>query len=44
MLVVHDGVVGAECVIGESFKGLTCPCGDVGMTVVVRPIYLGLDG
>ena len=33
-----------EGVIKERVKAPTCPCGDVGMTVVVCAIYVGLDG
>ena len=39
-----DGVVHIKCVINERVKALTCLCGDAGMTGVIGPIYLGLDG
>ena len=39
-----DGVVDVKCVINEHIEAPTCPCGDVGMTGVIGPIYVGLDG
>ena len=39
-----DGVVHIKCVTNEHVEAPTCPCGDVGMTVGIGPIYVGLDG
>ena len=39
-----DGVVDVKCVINEHVKVPTCPCGDVQVTGVICPIYVGLEG
>ena len=43
VLVVMDGLVWIKCILIEHVKTPPCLCGDVGMTVVVRPIYVGLN-
>ena len=39
-----NGVAHIIPVLEDMVKAPACPCGDVGMTVVLRPIYVGLDG
>ena len=44
LLVRDNRVVDIIHTIEEMVKAPAGLCGDVGMTVVVRPIYVGLDG
>ena len=45
VFVLRDGVGGVKRVIKERVRAPMCLCCcDVRMTVVVRPIYVGLDG
>ena len=45
MLIVLGGILRVEMAANILIvKVLTCPRGDIKITVVIRPIYVGLDG